>query len=126
MNIRKTAIRIISAILALMPLGGCAKEPHMLDGPGMVNDLTWSDFTLTADGSVYKLESTSIGAEDFLYLRGLRIGEFNAVQENEERNPHVQMQMHYLDGTSEEKEISEELVAEICERFLPYFNSSKE
>ncbi len=158
MKLRKTAMRIISALLALLPLGGCAKDPYMLDGPGMENDLTWSDFTLigdgsfteyaftitvmrdekgdgistisgeyqAADGTVYTLKSVRVETEDFSYLRGLRIGDFDEAEDETQKNPHVQMSIHYLDGTPEVKEISEELAAEICERFLPYFYSNNE
>lgn len=45
----------IPAVLAtcaacVLSLFGCGKE-HILDGPGMVNDLTWTEFTVTRSDS---------------------------------------------------------------------------
>ena len=109
----------------------------------------WEDFTITGDGSfseyafsltvqsgenricgelrdtdgtLFQLEATEIHPDDFRYLRSLYIGEFIEIKSDEQRNPHVNMNIHYLDGTPEEKEISEELAAEIYARFLPYFD----
>jgi hypothetical protein len=154
MNIRKAAARVLCAVLMLLPFGGCREKPEMLDGPGMINDLSWGDFTITSDGSfsdyaftlkvehnrmgdgvntvsgelqdangeVYILEKTEIMPDDFIYLRSLFIGDLVDIEDETQRNPHVQMNIHYLDGTPQEKEISEELAAEICAQFLPYFN----
>ena len=147
MRIWKTSV-VVLCVLLISLLGGCSKK-HMLDGPGMVNDLAWEDFTITGDGSfseyafsltvqsgenrvygelrdtdgtLFQLEATEIRPDDFTYLRSLYIGEFLEIKSEEQRNPHVMMNIHYLDGTPEEKEISEELAAEICARFLPYFD----
>ena len=147
MRIWKTSV-VVLCVLLISLLGGCSKK-HMLDGPGMINDLAWEDFTITgdgsfseyafsltvqsgenrvygelhdADGTLFQLEATEIHPDDFRYLRSLYIGEFVEIKSDEQRNPHVNMNIHYLDGTPEEKEISEELAAEIYARFLPYFD----
>ena len=148
MRIIKAAVGALCVLFMLLPLSGCMKR-HVLDGPGMVNDLAWSEFTITgdgsfseyafsltvqsgenricgelrdADGTLFQLEATEIHPDDFRYLRSLYIGEFIEIKSEEQRSPHVKMNIRYLDGTPEEKEISEELAAEICERFLPYFD----
>ena len=147
MRIWKTPAVVLCVLLVLL-LSGCEKK-HRLDGPGMINDLAWEDFTITGDGSfseyafsltvqsgenricgelrdtdgtLFQLEATEIHPDDFRYLRSLYIGEFIEIKSDEQRNPHVNMNIHYLDGTPEEKEISEELAAEIYARFLPYFD----
>ena len=45
--------RIAAGIVAVVSFGssllGCNR--HVLDGPGMVNDLTWTEFTLSRSDS---------------------------------------------------------------------------
>ena len=80
----------IPAVLAtcaacVLSLFGCGKD-HILDGPGMVNDLTWREFTVTRSDSYaqYNFWFTVEYKESGFYLTGECRGEDGALFENEE------------------------------------------
>ncbi len=51
MRIGKTVFLCALCSTLVFPLFGCRPKDHILDGPGMVNDLTWKDFTLSRSDS---------------------------------------------------------------------------
>ena len=99
--------RIAACIVAVVSFGssllGCNR--HILDGPGMVNDLTWTEFTLSRSDSyaqynfwftvertdsgflltgeawneegylVHLEDGKALSADDILYLRSLHLGD---------------------------------------------------
>jgi hypothetical protein len=99
--------RIAAGIVAVVSFGsslqGCNR--HILDGPGMVNDLTWTEFTLSRSDSyaqynfwitvvrtdnaflltgevwneegylVHLEDGKALSADDILYLRSLHLGD---------------------------------------------------
>lgn len=80
----------IPAVLAtcaacVLSLFGCGKE-HILDGPGMVNDLTWTEFTVTRSDSYaqYNFWFTVEYRESGFFLTGECRDEDGNLLENEE------------------------------------------
>ena len=146
--------RGLAAVAAcLLTLVGCTKP---LDGPGMVNDRPWREFTLTRsdsfaqynfwftvqvtetgylltgqcrdeDGNEYVQESgVPLSEGDGQYLRALWLGELPdaAAQEDDDLilldAPTVRLFLTGLDGTQQEKCLSDDTSIEIYHRFLPY------
>ena len=146
--------RGLAAVAAcLLTLVGCTKP---LDGPGMVNDRPWREFTLTRsdsfaqynfwftvqvtetgylltgqcrdeDGNEYVQESgVPLSEGDGQYLRALWLGELPdaAAQEDDDLilldAPTVRLFLTGLDGTQQEKCLSDDISIEIYHRFLPY------
>ena len=145
----------LAAVAAcLLTLVGCTKP---LDGPGMVNDRPWREFTLTRsdsfaqynfwftvqvtetgylltgqcrdeDGNEYVQESgVPLSEGDGQYLRALWLGELPdaAAQEDDDDlilldAPTVRLFLTGLDGTQQEKCLSDDISIEIYHRFLPY------
>ena len=144
----------LAAVAAcLLTLVGCTKP---LDGPGMVNDRPWREFTLTRsdsfaqynfwftvqvtetgylltgqcrdeDGNEYVQESgVPLSEGDGQYLRALWLGELPdaAAQEDDDLilldAPIVRLSLTVLDGTQQEKCLSDDTSIEIYHRFLPY------
>ena len=144
----------LAAVAAcLLTLVGCTKP---LDGPGMVNDRPWREFTLTRsdsfaqynfwftvqvtetgylltgqcrdeDGNEYVQESgVPLSEGDGQYLRALWLGELPdaAAQEDDDLilldAPIVRLFLTGLDGTQQEKCLSDDISIEIYHRFLPY------
>ena len=143
---------LAAALACLLTLFGCAKP---VDGPGMVNDRPWREFTLTRSdsfaqynfwftvrdtetgylltgqcrdeqGNEYVLESgVLLSEEDGQYLRELWLGELpDASAEDDDLilldAPTVRLLLTVLDGTQQEKWLSDETSIEIYHRFLPY------
>lgn len=144
----------LAAVAAcLLTLVGCTKP---LDGPGMVNDRPWREFTLTRsdsfaqynfwftvqvtetgylltgrcrdeDGNEYVQESgVPLSEGDGQYLRALWLGELPDAAAQEEDDlilldaPTVRLFLTGLDGTQQEKCLSDDISIEIYHRFLPY------
>ena len=144
----------LAAVAAcLLTLVGCTKP---LDGPGMVNDRPWREFTLTRsdsfaqynfwftvqvtetgylltgqcrdeDGKEYVQESgVPLSEGDGQYLRALWLGELPDAAAQEEDDlilldaPIVRLFLTGLDGTQQEKCLSDDISIEIYHRFLPY------
>ena len=144
----------LAAVAAcLLTLVGCIKP---LDGPGMVNDRPWREFTLTRsdsfaqynfwftvqvtetgylltgqcrdeDGNEYVQESgVPLSEGDVQYLRALWLGELPdaAAQEDDDLilldAPTVRLFLTGLDGTQQEKCLSDDISNELYHRFLPY------
>ena len=143
----------LAAVAAcLMTLVGCTKP---LDGPGMVNDRPWREFTLTRsdsfaqynfwftvqvtdtgylltgqcrdeDGNEYVQESgVPLSEGDGQYLRELWLGELpDAAVEDDDLilmdAPTVRLFLTMIDGTQQEKCLSDDISIEIYHRFLPY------
>ena len=144
----------LAAVAAcLLTLVGCTKP---LDGPGMVNDRPWREFTLTRsdsfaqynfwftvqvtetgylltgqcrdeDGNEYVQESgVPLSEGDGQYLRALWLGELPDAAAQEEDDlilldaPIVRLFLTGLDGTQQEKCLSDDISIEIYHRFLPY------
>ena len=145
----------LAAVAAcLLTLVGCTKP---LDGPGMVNDRPWREFTLTRsdsfaqynfwftvqvtetgylltgqcrdeDGNEYVQESgVPLSEGDGQYLRALWLGELPdaAAQEDDDDlilldAPIVRLFLIMIDGTQQEKCLSDDISIEIYHRFLPY------
>ena len=147
--------RGLAAVAAcLLTLVGCTKP---LDGPGMVNDRPWREFTLTRsdsfaqynfwftvqvtetgylltgqcrdeDGNEYVQESgVPLSEGDGQYLRALWLAELPDAAAQEEDDdlilldaPTVRLFLTGLDGTQQEKCLSDDISIEIYHRFLPY------
>ena len=143
----------LAAVAAcLLTLFGCTKP---LDGPGMVNDRPWWEFTLTRsdsfaqynfwftvqvtdtgylltgqcrdeDGNEYIQESgVPLSEGDGQYLRELWLGELpDAAVEDDDLilldAPTVRLFLTMIDGTQQEKCLSDDISIEIYHRFLPY------
>ena len=51
----KISLRMAVVVLCLLSLFGCGKKDrHILDGPGMVREVTWQEFTLSQQSDVYE------------------------------------------------------------------------
>lgn len=128
-------------------LSGCTK-PHKVDGPGMVNDLPWTAFTLTRtdsnslclfrftveesdfshlltgeyvdeSGSLHTLETgTGLTPEDVTWLRSLRLGD---LPKQTAENPADTLEITFRDGIRENREISPDTSTQMYDRFLQYF-----
>ena len=146
--------RLAAAAACLLALFGCTKP---VDGPGMVNDRPWQEFTLSRsdsyaqynfwftvqvtetgflltgecrdeNGNAYALETgVPLSEADGQYLRDLWLGEQPDVQPDGDEDlilldaPDVRLVLTCLDGTQQEKYLTEEKSIEIYNRFLPYF-----
>ena len=144
---------LVAALSCLITLFGCAKP---VDGPGMVNDRPWREFTLTRsdsfaqynfwftvqvtetgylltgqcrdeDGNEYVQESgVPLSEGDGQYLRALWLGELPDAAAQEEDDlilldaPIVRLFLTGLDGTQQEKCLSDDISIEMYHRFLPY------
>lgn len=51
MRIGKAIVLCALCSAFIFPFFGCSPKDHLLDGPGMVNDLTWRNFTLSRSDS---------------------------------------------------------------------------
>ena len=144
----------LAAVAAcLLTLVGCTKP---VDGPGMVNDRPWREFTLTRsdsfaqynfwftvqvtetgylltgqcrdeDGNEYAQESgVPLSEGDGQYLRALWLGELPDAAAQDEDDlilldaPIVRLFLTGLDGTQQEKCLSDDISIEMYHRFLPY------
>ena len=143
---------LAAAAACLLALFGCAKP---VDGPGMVNDRPWQEFTLSRSdswaqynfwftvqdtdtgylltgqcrdevGNEYSLETGAPLSEgDGQYLRALWLGELPdaAAQEDDLLlldAPTVRLFLTMIDGTQQEKCLSDDISIEMYHRFLPY------
>lgn len=143
---------LAAAAVSVLTLFGCTKP---LDGPGMVNDRPWREFTLTRsdsfaqynfwftvqvtetgylltgqcrdeDGNEYVQESgVTLSEGDGQYLRALWLGELpDAVAEDDDLilldAPTIRLFLTMIDGTQQEKCLSDDISIEIYHRFLPY------
>ena len=143
---------LAAAAACLLTLVGCTKP---LDGPGMVNDRPWREFTLTRsdsfaqynfwftvqvtetgylltgqcrdeDGNEYVQESgVPLSEGDGQYLRALCLGELPDAALDEDDlilldAPTVRLFLTMIDGTQQEKCLSDDISIEIYHRFLPY------
>ena len=144
--------RLAAVAACLLTIVGCTKP---LDGPGMVNDRPWREFTLTRSdsfaqynfwftvhvtdsgylltgqcrdegGNEYVQESgVPLSEGDAQYLRALWLGELpDAVAEDDDLilldAPTVRLFLTMIDGTQQEKCLSDDISIEIYHRFLPY------
>ena len=144
--------RLAVVAASLLTLVGCTKP---LDGPGMVNDRPWREFTLTRSdsfaqynfwftvqvtdsgylltgqcrdegGNEYVQESgVPLSEGDGQYLRALWLGELPDAALDEDDlilldAPTVRLFLTMIDGTQQEKYLSDDISIEIYHLFLPY------
>ena len=141
------------AAACVLALFGCTKP---VDGPGMVNDRPWQEFTLSRSdsyaqynfwftvqdtdtgylltgqcrdetGNEYILETgVHLSEGDGQYLRDLWLGDLPDVQPDGDEDlilldaPTVRLVLTMIDGTQQEKCLSDDISIEIYHRFLPY------
>jgi hypothetical protein len=154
----------IPAVLAtcaacVLSLFGCGKD-HILDGPGMVNDLTWTEFTVTRSDSyaqhnfwftveyresgffltgecrdengnlLENEEGILVSTETVRALRSLMLGDLPDAKPDSAGDdvllldaPDYSLLLTYMDGSRQEKAITDELSLLIYRHFLPYFTA---